>query len=69
MATIASAKKKYQDKVAVMPANYVSGMAGFLGVSASSIQSATPVSNYRQKIGPGAADKWERNLKAAWGIS
>lgn len=69
MATLASAKQKYQDKVAVMPANYVSGVAGFLGVSASAIQGAAPASNYRAKIGPEAANKWERNLKAAWGIS
>lgn len=68
MATIEGAKKNYQNKVAVMPTNYVSGCASFLGVSASQIQNATPVNNYKAKIGPEAANKWERNLKASWGL-
>lgn len=61
---IAESKQKYANKVAVMPANYVAGMSAFFG---SDVSSSLPAKNYRVKIGPGAADKWERNLKAAFG--
>ena len=62
---IAESKKKLSNKLRVMPANYVSGMSGFFGTDVSS---SMPVANYKVKMTPAVADKWERNLKNAFGI-
>lgn len=67
MKTLALAKQKYQAKVSVMPANYAQGMAAFLGMSASAVAASAPGRTYASSIGAGTADKWERNLRAAFG--
>lgn len=62
--TIAIAKRAYAAKVPVMPANYVAGVSRFLGTQVSA--SSVPVQKYTANIGPASADKWERNLRAAF---
>lgn len=62
---IAESKKKLQNKLRVMPGNYASSMSQFFGADVSG---SVPVSNYRAKVTPAVADKWERNLKNAFGI-
>lgn len=62
---IAESKKKLQNKLRVMPTNYVSGMSGFFGTDVSG---SIPVSNYKVKMTAAVADKWERNLKNAFGV-
>lgn len=62
---IAESKKKLSNKLRVMPVNYVAGMSGFFGTDVSG---SIPVANYKAKIKPGMEDKWERNLKNAFGI-
>jgi hypothetical protein len=62
---IAESKRKLALKIRVMPANYESGMAGFFGTSVSG---SIPVASYKAKVKPGMEDKWERNLKNAFGL-
>lgn len=67
MATLASAKKKYRDKLAAMPKNYNESMADFLGVSSAAVATSAPGTAYAGKMKPGLEDKWERELKRAFG--
>lgn len=63
--SIAESKTKLRNKIKVMPKNYVEGMALFFGTSVSG---SIPVANYNAKVKPGMEDKWERNLKNAFGL-
>ncbi len=62
---IKESKAKLGNKLRVMPTNYTSGMSGFFGTDVSG---SIPVANYKAKIKPGMEDKWERNLKNAFGL-
>lgn len=68
MATIASAKASYAEKLKVMPANYVTGVARFLGVSEGAISGKSPVIAYKDRVKPGLENKWEAGVKARWGV-
>ena len=61
---IAESKRKLQNKLRVMPKNYTDGMSAFIGTDVSA---SIPVANYKVKMTPAVADKWERNLKNAFG--
>ena len=61
---IAESKRKLQNKLRVMPGNYTSAMTQFFG---KDVSGSIPVANYKAKIGPATADKWETNLKNAFG--
>ena len=61
---IAESKRKLQNKLRVMPENYVSSMSQFFG---KDVSGSIPVANYKAKVTPATADKWERNLKNAFG--
>jgi len=63
--TIKESKAKLTNKLRVMPANYVTGMSGFFG---SDVSNSIPVANYKVKMTPAVADRWERNLKTAFGL-
>lgn len=62
---IAESKKKLANKIRVMPKNYTESMSAFFGTSVSG---SIPVANYVAKVKPGMEDKWERNLKNAFGL-
>ncbi len=62
---IAESKKKLQNKLRVMPANYEKSMSAFFG---QSVGSSIPVASYKAKVTPAIADKWETNLKNAFGL-
>jgi len=62
---IAESKKKLANKLRVMPANYITSMSGFFGTDVSG---SIPVANYKAKVKPGVEEKWERNLKNAFGV-
>ncbi len=62
---IAASKRKLTNKLRVMPQNYVAAMNEFFGADVSN---SVAVQNYKAKITPAVADKWERNLKAAFGL-
>lgn len=62
---IAESKRKLQNSLRSMPANYIAGMNGFFG---QDVSGSTAVANYKAKITPAVADKWEKNLKRAFGI-
>lgn len=62
---IAESKRKLQNKLRVMPANYTAAMSQFIGTDVSG---SIPVANYKAKVTPAVADKWERNLKNAFGV-
>jgi len=62
---ISESKAKLRNKVRVMPKNYTDAMSGFFGTDVSG---SIPVASYKAKIKPGMEDKWERNLKNAFGI-
>ena len=64
MATIQSAKANYLRKVPQMSANYVAGVSAFLGTQIN--PSCPAVIAYNGKINTSAADKWERNYRAAF---
>jgi len=61
---IAESKRKLQNKLRVMPQNYTSAMSQFIG---RDVSASIPVANYRAKVTPAVADKWEANLKNAFG--
>ncbi len=63
-ATIASAKAKYLQKTKVMPSNYNAGMSAFLG---RDVSNSGPAQSFARSIGPAAVEKWERNLRNAFG--
>ncbi len=67
MATLASAKRKLATKIPTMPAAYNQGVADFLGISASAVGSSGPGMAYSGKVKPGMENKWETNLKRAFG--
>jgi len=58
-------KAKLVNKLRVMPENYSKSMSQFLGADVSR---SIPVANYKAKVTPAVADKWETNLKNAFGI-
>lgn len=62
---IRESKAKLSNKVRVMPAKYAEAMSAFFGVDVSG---SIPVASYKAKIGPGMPDKWEKNLKSAFGL-
>ena len=62
---IAESKRKLVNKLRVMPKNYVDSMSGFFGTDVSG---SIPVANYKAKITPAIADKWEKNLRNAFGL-
>ena len=62
---IAESKRKLVNKLRVMPANYESSMSAFFG---QSIAGSIPNANYKAKVTPAVADKWEKNLKNAFGL-
>jgi len=62
---IAESKRKLTNKLRVMPGNYTTAMSGFFG---KDVSGSIPVANYKAKIGPATADKWETNLKNAFGV-
>ena len=62
---IAESKRKLQNKLRVMPGNYTDAMGQFFGTS---VAGSIPVANYKAKVTPAVADKWERNLKNAFGV-
>lgn len=62
---IRESKAKLTNKVRVMPANYAASMSTFFGADVSG---SIPVASYKAKIGPGMPDKWEKNLKNAFGL-
>lgn len=62
---IKESKAKLTNKLRVMPANYVASMSQFFGTD---ISGSIPVANYKAKVTPAIADKWERNLKNAFGV-
>ena len=61
---IAESKRKLQLKLRVMPDNYVKGMSQFFG---KDVSGSLPVASYKAKVTPAVADKWETNLKNAFG--
>ncbi len=62
---IAESKRKLANKLRVMPKNYVDSMSQFFG---QDVSGSIPVASYKAKIKPGMEDKWERNLKNAFGL-
>lgn len=66
--TLASAKLSFREKLAVMPTNYVKGMAAFLGASESHVRGRSPAQAYIGAVKPGLEDKWEAGIKARWGV-
>lgn len=62
---IAESKRKLQNKLRVMPQNYSASMTQFLG---QDVSGSIPVANYKAKVTPAVADKWERNFKNAFGV-
>ncbi|RLF14335.1 MAG: hypothetical protein DRN06_07240 [Thermoprotei archaeon] len=73
---IEGAKTNYINKMASAYTNdhYAKAMAEFLGVDVSRIAASGPVKNWKDKFDTDAdrkarADKWETNLKAAFGIA
>lgn len=62
---IAESKAKLAQKVRVMPQNYVNAMSGFFG---RDVSASIPVMSYKSKVTPAIVDKWERNLKNAFGV-
>ena len=62
---IAESKRKLQNKLRVMPKNYADSLSQFFG---QDVSNSIPVANYKAKITPAVADKWERNLKNSFGL-
>ena len=61
---IAESKRKLQNKLRIMPENYTKSMSEFIG---KDVSGSIPVANYKAKVTPAVADKWERNLRNAFG--
>ena len=61
---IAESKRKLINKLRVMPENYTRAMGEFIG---KDVSGSIPVANYKAKVTPAVADKWERNLRNAFG--
>ena len=62
---IAESKRKLQNKLRIMPTNYTNSMSQFFG---KDVAGSIPVANYKAKVTPAVADKWEANLKNAFGV-
>jgi len=62
---IAESKRKLSNKLRVMPGNYTTAMSQFFG---QDVAGSIPVASYKAKITPAVADKWEKNLKNAFGL-
>ena len=62
---IAESKRKLANKLRIMPKNYTDSLNQFFG---QDVSGSIPVANYKAKIKPGMEDKWERNLKNAFGL-
>ncbi len=62
---IAESKKKLANRLRVMGTNYTQSMSAFFGADVSG---SIPVANFKAKVKPGMEDKWERNLKNAFGL-
>jgi len=62
---IKESKAKLSNRLRVMPKNYTDGMSAFFGTDVSG---SIPVGNYKIKMVPAVADKWERNLRNAFGV-
>ena len=62
---IRESKAKLTQKLRVMPGNYNRSMSEFFGTDVSG---SAPAKSYAAKITPAVADKWERNLKNAFGL-
>ena len=62
---IRESKQKLQNSLKTMPAHYAEGMSGFFG---QDVSNSPAVANYRAKITPATADRWEKNLKRAFGL-
>lgn len=62
---IAESRKKLENKLRVMPKNYSDSMGAFFG---RDVSGSIPVANYKAKITPAVASKWETNLKNAFGL-
>ena len=63
---IRESKAKLTQKLKVMPKNYSDGMSLFFGTDVSS---SIPTKSYSAKMTASVADKWERNLKNAFGVN
>jgi len=61
---IAESKRKLQIKLRTMPGKYSNAMSQFFG---KDVSGSDPVKAYAAKITPATADKWETNLKNAFG--
>jgi hypothetical protein len=68
MPTIATAKTKLARKVPQMASNYQAGMERFFGLSSGALNRAVPVMGYKDVMKAGIEDKWEHNLKSAFGL-
>jgi len=66
--TLAAAKLSYREKLAVMPTNYVKGVAAFLGASEAHVRGRSPAQAYIGVVKPGLEDKWETGIKQRWGV-
>ena len=62
---IAESTRKLQNSLRSMPAEYSRSMSEFFG---QDVSGSVAVANYKAKVTPAVADKWERNLKRAFGI-
>lgn len=65
MATLASGAEKYAMKAGSMGANYEASMSRFFG---RPVGNSLPVRNFKSAIKPETAQKWARNLSAAFGV-
>ncbi len=64
--TLQAAKEKYAAKIRTAADKYEKNMGAFLGMDVSG---SLPVRNYREAVqAPDIADRWERNLKAAFSV-
>ena len=66
--TIATAKLSYREKLAVMPTNYIKGVASFLGTTEAHVRGRSPAQSYLAVVKPGLEDRWEAGIKARWGV-
>jgi len=62
--TIDAAKAKLRVKIPSMPGRYNSSMSTFFG---RDVSSSGPCKAYGVKVTPGMEDRWEKNLRQAFG--
>ena len=63
--TMAIAKASFANKLRVMPTNYNEGMSKFFG---QNVSQAPPCRAYAGAMTASVIEKWERNLKASFGL-